>query len=246
MQSTNFTQAQVIGIPNDAAGEVPIAVINIPEPVGDVAARIKRCILDRMGSSYALDRVLSLHELGLVDWPRTSTGKVLKREVQKLVLAMDERKHQSNGLSSSESARIGSDLWQNEAQLQQRLLQCVRETGILVNSIDDNFHDVGMDSLLALRLWNAMIRHFEFGKDIKLTPNTIYECGSVRRLAALLKETNLETRTNADPSRPDPVVDEMISLVNEYSRFRRHRPGPREFSGKYTIVRIYGMAPRNE
>lgn len=72
-------QAQVVGIPDETAGEVPVAVVKMP-----TKAQISKIASD-MGAMYSLDGVYTLEELGLQAFPLTRTGKVRKDELKKAI-----------------------------------------------------------------------------------------------------------------------------------------------------------------
>lgn len=70
----------MIGIPDETAGEVPVAVVKMP-----TKAQISKAARD-MGAMYSLDGVYTLEELELQAFPLTRTGKVRKDELKKAVL----------------------------------------------------------------------------------------------------------------------------------------------------------------
>ncbi|OAP57137.1 hypothetical protein AYL99_07874 [Fonsecaea erecta] len=229
--------SQVIGIPDEVAGEVPVAVIKYAGRDRDVAIGIQKCVLDKMGPSYAIERVVNLCDLGLEDWPKTSSGKVLKRELRLMV----ESSLQSTTPAESNTVRNGEYLRDktqiDEVQLQSILLERVQQQGILVSNIDENFHDVGMDSLLALRLRNAIDRDPKLGLHSKLAAEDIFQHGTVRRLATLLAANQHGSKmSTATSSQFDAIVDEMASMVEEYGEFRIHKASENAISHKHTVL----------
>ncbi|OAL18049.1 hypothetical protein AYO22_11065 [Fonsecaea multimorphosa] len=229
--------SQVIGIPDEVAGEVPIAVIKYAGGDQDIAIKIQRCVLDKMGPAYAIEQVVNLHALGLEDWPKTSSGKVLKRELR----LMFENSLLSAGPEQTDTPRNGEyqriQTQTDEARLQDLLLKRVQQQGILVSSIDENFHDIGMDSLLAMRLKNAIDRDVELGGHSKLAPEDIFQYGTVRRLAAHLMVNQHGSRASTGASSHfDAIVDEMDSMVGKYGEFRMHRVSEGVVAHKQTVL----------
>ncbi|KAH6894497.1 hypothetical protein B0T10DRAFT_436085 [Thelonectria olida] len=75
LQEIPGVQAQVVGVPDDLAGQVPVAVAILPE------GTIKAQLIEKSRSidpRHALDAVYTLEELGLEKFPVTSLGKVKK------------------------------------------------------------------------------------------------------------------------------------------------------------------------
>lgn len=85
---TNSKKAQVIGVPDDLAGQVPVAVVILPEGVTKAQVSEKARSAD---PRYALDKVYTLQELNLESFPTTALGKVKKLELKKLVLELDQK-----------------------------------------------------------------------------------------------------------------------------------------------------------
>lgn len=198
------------------AGEVPLAVVKVPKSDKSPLTDVQKCVLTRLGRSYALERVLRLDDLGLEDWPKTTSGKVLKRELQRMTLELIKRETEqmSNG-----NGHVGKQRTERirltERELQEYLLDRVKASGILVDTIDDDFHNAGMDSLLAMQLRNAIVKNISDGIDVPM--NIIFEAGNVRDLAARLKAE--------DSPHDEPVtnVDSMAAMVDRYSNFRAHK-----------------------
>ncbi|KAL4885597.1 hypothetical protein BJY04DRAFT_180049 [Aspergillus karnatakaensis] len=99
-------EAQVVGIKDERVGERAIAVlksgINGDGNNGDdrggnrsssgdgcMESRVTECVARVLGPQYTLGGVVSLHDLGLDDWPKNSSQKIVKRD---LVNAVEERR----------------------------------------------------------------------------------------------------------------------------------------------------------
>jgi hypothetical protein len=203
----------VIGIPDEEAGEVPVAILKHSPDDRDVSTRVKQGILETMGPAYSLDRVLTLCELGLDDWPKTTSGKVLKRDLQVLVNQLLERER-----VSGRSRKTNGDVLHEETRLEHFLLDFAEEHDMLINNVDDDFLAAGLDSLLALRLRNAVIRevgrtraHFQLGLE------EVFACGNIRHLAAHIT-ASVNSRQDIDSSErhTGSTLEMMSDMVEEF------------------------------
>ncbi|KAH9903906.1 acetyl-CoA synthetase-like protein [Xylariomycetidae sp. FL2044] len=75
---------QVVGAPDPIAGQVPVVII-----LGNVDGKVKKGILGlvlaKMGPSYLPDDVVSVEDLGLREYPLTTSGKIQRKELEGLV-----------------------------------------------------------------------------------------------------------------------------------------------------------------
>jgi len=217
-----------------------VAVIKHPKDDKKAATKVQRCVLDAMGPAYALERVLSLEELGLEDWPKTTSGKVLKRELQVYVkdLPRAQQALPSAAVHTNGHAN-GHAYMSDETRLQHFLLDCARAHGMLISNVDDDFHNSGMDSLLSLRLRNAIIKDADPGWQAQLPPGVIFQCGNIRRLAQYLLKLNTHRHgLTKEESNVDGVVEEMFAMVEELSQFQSHKPQERKKPGGHTVVSL--------
>ncbi|KAF5867887.1 putative amp-binding enzyme family protein [Botrytis fragariae] len=76
--------AQVIGIVDSIAGEVPVAVLqSYPKEVSK--AQMTKAIVENLGQTYALYSIITLDDLHLKAFPMTATGKIRKVELKGIV-----------------------------------------------------------------------------------------------------------------------------------------------------------------
>ncbi|KAM0440076.1 hypothetical protein ACHAPT_001179 [Fusarium lateritium] len=97
---SNKKQAQVIGVPDELAGQVPVAVVILPESV------TKAQVSERARSAdprYALDAVYALQELDLKAFPTTALGKVKKQELKRRILEIRQEEAQPSSRTPSQS-----------------------------------------------------------------------------------------------------------------------------------------------
>lgn len=83
-------KAQVVGVPDDVANEIPVAVVRMP-----TKAQIMKAASD-MGQKYSLGGVYTLEDLDLKSFPVTRTGKVLKNQLRAVVVRARERERASS------------------------------------------------------------------------------------------------------------------------------------------------------
>lgn len=77
--------SQVVGIPDDVAGEVPVAVVKMANGCKVSKIWLQEHVIRNLGGTFALERVIDLRDLGIEDFPRTATGKVRKVDIRRLV-----------------------------------------------------------------------------------------------------------------------------------------------------------------
>ncbi|KAM6534759.1 hypothetical protein FALCPG4_004385 [Fusarium falciforme] len=88
LQELDGLQVQVVGVPDDLAGQVPVAIVILPEGVTTAQVNEKARSSD---SRYALDEVYTLEELDLKTFPATALGKVKKKELKRRVLELRQK-----------------------------------------------------------------------------------------------------------------------------------------------------------
>ena len=83
-QFENLT-SQVVGIPDDVAGQLPVAVVKMVDGCKVTKTLLQEHVIRNLGATFALERVIDLRELGIDDFPRTATGKARKVDAGRLV-----------------------------------------------------------------------------------------------------------------------------------------------------------------
>lgn len=100
-------KAQVVGQPDDLAGEVPIAVIkkDDKDDEGLDYGNIRECLRKELGAPFVLEGIVSTDDLGVQDFPKTATGKVQKNVLKDM---LGEYMHEQ------ESGKIGGEVTEQQ------------------------------------------------------------------------------------------------------------------------------------
>ncbi|KAM5346387.1 hypothetical protein ACJ41O_009392 [Fusarium nematophilum] len=111
LQELDGLQAQVVGVPDDLAGQLPVAIVNLPEGMTKAQVSEKARSVD---PRYALDAVYTLQELGLEKFPVTSLGKVKKQQLKNKVLELREASHSSSPVEQPDRPFVAKllDIWE--------------------------------------------------------------------------------------------------------------------------------------
>ncbi|KAL8884877.1 MAG: hypothetical protein Q9215_007165 [Flavoplaca cf. flavocitrina] len=77
-----YTTPQVVGIPDGLDGEVPALIVSVPEGLKPDTQHIKEAVVGSLGLEYAPEVIVGLKELGLQNFPTTTSGKVKKDDLR--------------------------------------------------------------------------------------------------------------------------------------------------------------------
>lgn len=97
-------QVQVVAAPNEFSGEVPVAIAKYAEGATTSANSLREKVLTELGPTFALDDVIDIRELGLEDFPKTTTGKF-----QKVVLTEKVRDFVESKTQEEQTIGTGSE-----------------------------------------------------------------------------------------------------------------------------------------
>lgn len=81
----NGLQTSVVAIPHPTLGQEPYAVVSSMR--GKSEEDIKQQVLDMFGKDYQLAGACSLKQLGVEEFSLNASGKIMKIDLQKAVLA---------------------------------------------------------------------------------------------------------------------------------------------------------------
>lgn len=82
----NVQQAQVVGIPDEIAGEVPVAIIQYLGPGPFPLEQMQALVQASLGPQNAPVAYLNLHDLGIQAFPTTTSGKVRKDQLKSIAM----------------------------------------------------------------------------------------------------------------------------------------------------------------
>lgn len=110
--------AEVCGVPDEVAGEVPVAVVKRREGQEIQEFKIKETLVKELGPSFALEAIVDLQELDLEDYPTTASGKVQKNVLREKLpeylgtqSGPQAESQQSSKRSPKELTNLLVDLW---------------------------------------------------------------------------------------------------------------------------------------
>lgn len=89
-------EADVVGVPDEIAGEVPVAIIKTKLGQDIPSSSVQETLVKELGQGYALEEIIRLDELGLEDFPKTISGKIQKNVLSEHVVKHLNEKSQSN------------------------------------------------------------------------------------------------------------------------------------------------------
>lgn len=91
---------------------MPLAIIKADDNQQQHLSAVRQTVIRKLGKNYALGDVVLLKDLGLDDWPKTTSGKVRKTELRDLV---DNRiastDHKDDRSNATDVAAIIKDTW---------------------------------------------------------------------------------------------------------------------------------------
>ncbi|KAL8866214.1 MAG: hypothetical protein Q9174_006432, partial [Haloplaca sp. 1 TL-2023] len=191
---------QVVGVPDEVAGEVPVAVIETTEDGTYSKHMLHDQVVKELGVTFALERVFDLKELAIDRWPTTATGKVRKVGVRQLVL--DHLDFESKG-SARETAPEPTQaaltrIW-------------ARFAGVPQNQLSPTMSLEGMvDSVTVMRFRSQVKK--ELGKNISL--EELNANPTITKQAAILDSrqgsSSHRNEAQAEPARVGPPTLEDV------------------------------------
>jgi hypothetical protein len=212
IESVMFTRlgitAEVIGIPDDIAGEIPIAVIKrTPDQKVDLA-HVRETLVRELGVGFAPEEIIDIQSLDLEDYPRTASGKVRKIELKTIVL--EKRTVQKIPSADDDILEMLLRVW-------------TKLLGVNPGTItpETSIHDWA-DSLVLARFSGVLYR--DAGQSISLFELT--ENATPKAQAKLLSSRDLSTAPKAlvdiPPSRQGPPTNsDMVHTYDDEDRVER-------------------------
>ncbi|KAG4432029.1 hypothetical protein IFR05_012493 [Cadophora sp. M221] len=198
--------AEVVGVPDDIAGEIPIAIVKTkPGQEIDVSA-LRTALVKELGPTWVPEEILMLEDLGLVDYPRTTSGKV-----QKVILRDILKEKRASTIGSVE----GESMLEILTRVWNKLLSLPAGTLTHQTSVHD-----WADSLILARFSAALLR--EAGLLISLSE--LAEHSTVEQQARLLSSRGTAQASFADivPKRDGPpTINDTAHVHGDEARFQK-------------------------
>ncbi|KAL8896089.1 MAG: hypothetical protein Q9207_007883 [Kuettlingeria erythrocarpa] len=102
---------QIVGIPDDIAGEVPLAIVQGADQAQIPKTEVLDLVMETLGPACLPTAYITLAELGMASFPSTTSGKVRKSELRKAALeylAAKPTKNASISVNGTGSHAVGS------------------------------------------------------------------------------------------------------------------------------------------
>lgn len=97
-------------MPDSIAGEVPVAIVRDADVGKASPNKLRAAIIKELGPRYALEKFITLGELGMKNFPKTSTGKIRKVDLQAAVRQYAREHAADEAADITESAAGASSL----------------------------------------------------------------------------------------------------------------------------------------
>lgn len=103
----------MVGVPDETAGEVPIAVVKGKDLTQDDMDELRQVATDKLGSAYAPEKILDLKELDFDDFPRTTSNKMRRMALKPVVQAYLNAKEKEENTTAGDPDLEGQlcNLW---------------------------------------------------------------------------------------------------------------------------------------
>ena len=198
--------AEVVGVPDEIAGEIPVAIIKKrPGQELDVS-KLRAVLVKDLGPAWVPEEILRLEDLGLEDYPRTASGKVQKNKLREIL-----REKRTQAIESVEGESMLSIL----SRAWHRLLSLPAGTLTPQTSVHE-----WADSLILARFSAALLR--ETGLLISLSE--LAEHASIEQQARLLSSRDTAQSSFADivPKRDGPPgINDIAHVHGDEKRYQR-------------------------
>lgn len=161
--------SDVIGVPDEIAGEAPAAVIKAQPGQEIDLSHIQKTIIQKLGQGFALREIVKLDDLSLEDFPKTASGKVQKNVLRDHVVdyldnvaKRDMEMNKVDGGKPSVTAQQLTDVWRG-------LL------GVESFTADDEIQQWA-DSLMVARFPGVLKRKTGLTMTVQVHPGNLRRC----------------------------------------------------------------------
>lgn len=213
---TNVQQAQVIGVPDDIAGEVPVAIIQHPGPGSLPLDQMQALIRASLGPQSAPVAYLNLDDLNIQAFPTTALGKVRKDQLKTIAMNYLSVQTYVNRLQTQSAA---PKMDSNERILVEIFAKITGQPAETI-SLDAPVLDL-TDSINILR-FQALIKKIT---STDITTEDVLHASSIRALAQHLGEmvSSVQKVVPIDTREGPPTAADMVHTRGEHSQALRTR-----------------------
>jgi aryl carrier-like protein len=175
-------------------------------------SKVKSAVINQLGNSFGLEEILSVEDLGLEDYPKTSTGKVQKSKLKETVMHHLEERDSNEGSANGTGIDVNTlrNLWAKHLGIPPETL----------NPRESVIHEFA-DSLTVSRFSSKLRR--SIGQTLEL--QQILENPTVEAQARIIASRSLDSQTDYTDFRPEregpPHVDDMVHTIGDETRFQR-------------------------
>lgn len=198
--------AEIVGLPDEIAREIPIAIVKKEGQEVD-PFKIRELLVKELGPVWVPEEITDVESLGIDDYPRTSTGKVQKIKLREIL--MKQRTSQSTIATGENMLEMLTRLWT-------KLLAVGPNTLTPEISIHD-----WADSLILARFSAVLYR--EAGLQMSL--QEIMEHATITAQAKFLSDRGssaAQAISDITPKRESPPsVDDMAHTLGDPARAKR-------------------------
>lgn len=205
--TVNALIPQIVGARDEIAGEVPICVIK-GSATPEIRELIQSEIVQHMGTLYVPEDVIPIKELGLDDYPRTTSGKIQKAKLAALVKKQLSKK-EALGITTGDDSNLTEELrsiWAKAVGLEPSRIRLDAPIGEFA------------DSITVMRVRDRIKR--TTGKALSLSAMT--EAGTIEKQIKLLQSMgagqangNQDGRVERPIRQGPPGVEDMAHLIED-------------------------------
>jgi acyl-CoA synthetase (AMP-forming)/AMP-acid ligase II/aryl carrier-like protein len=198
--------AEIVALPDEIAGEIPIAIVKKKEGQQVDPFKVRELLVKELGAAWVPEEIIDVESLGVDDYPRTTSGKVQKNKLREIL--MKQREGRS-------TIAVGENMLDMLLRLWTKLL------GLRPNTLtaESSVHDWA-DSLILARF--SAVLHREAGHQITLSE--LMEHGTLAAQAKLLSGRGSSAARISDlkPKRDGPpTVGDMAHARGDPARAKR-------------------------
>ncbi|KAK0099513.1 hypothetical protein ONS96_008351 [Cadophora gregata f. sp. sojae] len=198
--------AEVVGVPDEITGEIPIAIVKKkPGQEIDVLALRAELVKD-LGPAWVPEEIIMLEDLGLEDYPRTSSGKVQKVKLREIL--REKRTQTIGSVERGSMLDILSRVWH-------KLLSLPAGTLTPQTSVHD-----WADSLILARFSASLLRD----SGLLISLSELAEHATIEQQARFLSSRGTTEASFADivPKRDGPpTIDDVAHVHGDEVRYQK-------------------------